>query len=314
MKAELIVQGGSHGFSLAAAMKAHVLRGGYDRLDVAVAYATYQGVCALQRVVQPPPNASRWLLGLDDAITQPAALIHLTAQAGAVVHVAKLAPTRRFHPKLYRLWSSTDPARSLMVVGSGNMTQRGLQENAEAGVRLQAETLAEAQEADQAFLELWHLGHCPDAAELNAYALAHKAAAQARQSTADRKDAPTEPLQDRSADDIIPSGRTVENVIATAVARIAANHPSGVCSFDEARRLIPRMIALTPGDLATSNSQNNAKWIQLLRNIKSNSSGGTASTNFIALGYLEHVPGTGYRVTPAGRALIEAGSYSAAME
>ena len=39
-------------------------------------------------------------------------------------------------------------------------------------------------------------------------------------------------------------------------------------------------------------------WHQIVRNIKSHDGD---DNNYIAMGYLEHIPRTGYRVTAAGR-------------
>lgn len=304
MRVELVAQGGADALSLAAAIAGDCRDKRYDRLDVAVAYATVQGLQALERLINRPITASRWILGLDDAITQPAAIEKLQRNAAATLRLAKLSPARRFHPKLYRLWASADAALSVTVIGSGNMTERGLQANAEAAVVLRSDTAAETQDSAEAFDRLWRLGHAPDAAELAAYRDAYARTASARKQAAEHGDAPPEPAADAQVSDAVPVGRTSENVIALAVCRIAANHPVGVCTYDDARRLVPKMIALTPGDLSQSASQPNAKWVQVLRNIQSNARGGAGSTNFIANGYLEHVPGVGYRVTATGRALL----------
>lgn len=305
MKVQVLAQGGPSGLSLAAAIKQHVRETNYDRLDVAVAYATLQGIHALERILDALPPVSRWLVGLDDAVTQPEALEHLLQQPGAEVRVAKLSPARRFHPKLYRLWDSAHVDCSLLVIGSGNLTQNGLQENAEAGVLLQAESVAEANEGAQTFDELWQLGHTPTSAELQAYRAIYAELADNRKAFTTSGAAPAEPEPVEAVGDAIPTWRTTENVIATAVVRIAAANAEGICSFEEARRRIPLMIALTADDLAKSNSQNNAKWVQRLRNIQSNHDGGPDSTNFIRSGYLEHVPSVGYRITAKGRQMIE---------
>ena len=301
MRVEIVPQGGRDGLSLAAAIKQDCENPLHDRFDAAVAYATAQGVRALDRLLGRTVVQSRWVLGLDDAITQSAAIDMLQQRAGAEVRVVKLSPARRFHPKYYRLWSSTDATRSVTIIGSGNMTERGLQSNAEAAVILRSDTAVDSVATADAFHQFWHLGHTPQHDELERYRVAEQLAAAARRKSAERRDSPGDPSPDQDATEAIPVLRTSENVIARAVCLIAANQFSGICSFEDARRLVPRMVALTPGDLARSNSQQNAKWIQLLRNIQSNSRGGT---NYIASGYLEHVPGIGYRITPAGRALL----------
>jgi len=191
------------------------------------------------------------------------------------------------------------------VIGSGNLTQNGLQDNAEAGVLLEAESVAEARQGAQAFEELWQIGHPPTPAELDEYKALYAELANTRQMISKSGASPPEPLAAQDVEESIPTGRTSENVIAIAVARIASANPDGVCSFVEARRRIPQMIALTADDLSKSNSQNNAKWVQRLRNIQSNHDGGPESTNFISRGLLEHVPSVGYRITEAGRKMLE---------
>ncbi len=305
MKVQLIAQGGPSGVSLAAALKQRVLETGFDRLDIAVAYATLQGVMAMERILESLPPVSRWLVGLDDAVSQPAALEHLLSLPGAELRVAKLSPTRRFHPKLYHFWSSESAHRSLLVVGSGNLTQNGLQDNAEAGVLLEAESLEEAEQAAHTFAELWQLGHAPSRSELEDYRALYEGLAASRQSIVEAGAAPADPLPLDAVEESIPFGRTSESVIATAVARIAAANEDAICSYDEARRRIPLMVALTADDLSKSRSQNNAKWVQRLRNIQSNHDGGPESTNFIRRGYLVHVPGIGYRITQRGRRMLE---------
>jgi hypothetical protein len=299
MRVEVVAQGGASGFSLAAAIKPHMLTSVYDRLDVAVAYATLQGVRALERVLVPWPVQTRWVLGLDDAITQPEAIAYLRTKPGADVRVAKLSPIRRFHPKLYRLWSSASPVRSLLALGSGNMTQRGLQENAEAAVILIAETVADYQLAARAFGELWAMGHGPTAEELANYSEAHAAAAAGRRLNANRGSAPREPEPSAVVGEVIPAKLTGEYILATCVARIAATKPDGVCTFAEARAQIPKMVALTPYDREPSPSQpGRQRWDQRVNNINSNKRSGR---NFVLAGRLVPIKDVGYRITEIGR-------------
>lgn len=307
MKVDLVAQGGPNRFSLSAALKPHVADGRFDRLDVAVAYATLPGVRALKRVLGEWPPLTRWVVGLDDAITQPDAIQYLAELAGAELKLARLSPKRRFHPKLYCFWSSLADDRCVTALGSGNMTQNGLQHNGEAATILRAETKADAEEAKAVWKEMWALGKDWAKFDLAAYQASHSRARVARKMVAGAADAPPEPDPNASVDDIIPETKTSERVIATCVARIAAGSADGICTFDRAREFIPRMIALTRDDLALSISQpNNAKWVQRLRNIQSNSGGGSESTNFIARGLLVHIPDRGYRITSAGRAFVEA--------
>lgn len=74
MKWTLISQGGAGDQTLGKALSESSGTGQFDRLDVAVAYATLPGVKALALAVGGIPQISRWVVGLDDAITQPEAL------------------------------------------------------------------------------------------------------------------------------------------------------------------------------------------------------------------------------------------------
>lgn len=98
-----------------------------------------------------------------------------------------------------------------------------------------------------------------------------------------------------------------ENEIAVAVMRIAASQANGIATFPRAKREVPNLVTLTTQNLAPSTTRNGEPmWHQLLRNIKSHYS---ADTNFIFLGYLQHVRGTGYAITKKGTAFLKANGY-----
>lgn len=304
MKFQLLAQGGAKELSLAAAIKRRVRTASFNRIDVAAAYVTLQGVRALEATLGSKPASSRWVVGLDDAITQPEAIEYLVALAGADLRVAKLSPARRFHPKVYRFLEDGVPGRSLLVVGSGNMTERGLHKNAEGAVLLDAENEGDVKLGLTMFEELWAVGRKLEVGELAAYAERYKKAKQSRKAVEDAGDAPPEPPATAGVAPTIPGDSTKEAVLALAVARIAASQPNGQCSLDLAYDRIPKMVALTAKDYVPYKGQKNPRWVQIVRNIQSNSSNpGPGSTNFIANGYLEHV-GEGYRVTELGRAFV----------
>lgn len=304
MKIQLLAQGGASQRSLVAAIKRRVLSSPFDRIEIAAAYMTLQGIRALETTLGAKPTSSRWVIGLDDAITQPEAIDYLQTLAGADLRVAKLSPARRFHPKVYRFLEGGKPDRSLLVVGSGNMTERGLHKNAEGAVLLDAEDEADVKLGLAMFEELWAVGRKLKAGELAAYAERYKKAKQSRKAIEDAGDAPPEPPAKAEVAVTIPGDSTKEAILALAVARIAASQPNGECSLDLAYDLIPQMVALTAKDYVPYKGQKNPRWVQIVRNIQSNSSNpGPRSTNFIAQGYLEHV-GEGYRITDRGRDFI----------
>jgi hypothetical protein len=93
--------------------------------------------------------------------------------------------------------------------------------------------------------------------------------------------------------------RVTETDVATAILRIAAGQRNGVCTFNQARALIPGMLTLSADDLTRSKTRRREPmWHQQIRNIQSHYQ---SDDNFIALGYLQHVSRTGYSITPSGR-------------
>ena len=200
MKTTLIGQGGAGGATLAAALTAVTDDNKFDRLDVAVAYATFQGVKTLTNALGGLPPVSRWVVGLDDAITQPEAIEHLMKLDGAEIRLAALAPKRRFHPKIYRLWSSTQPELCVLALGSGNMTQNGLRYNGEASALLASESAEEAKSLEEVWLEMWGLGVEVTELALNTYKAKHSAAKKERKKIAALGVAPPEPDADALAE------------------------------------------------------------------------------------------------------------------
>lgn len=98
---------------------------------------------------------------------------------------------------------------------------------------------------------------------------------------------------------------TSEHVISAATLKIAAAHPNGVATFKRLRSDIPKHISLTKSDLAPSSTRGGEPmWHQIVRNIKSHDK---VEGNYIAEGWLEHVPRSGYRITPAGRVRLASG-------
>ena len=98
-------------------------------------------------------------------------------------------------------------------------------------------------------------------------------------------------------------GRTTEFDMSVAVLRHLNAQPNGVAGLNELRAAIPNHIMLTVGDMEFSTTRPGERlWEQLLRNIQSHKK---TSTNFIRLGYLEHVPGGGYRITEKGRDFVK---------
>ena len=97
-------------------------------------------------------------------------------------------------------------------------------------------------------------------------------------------------------------GRTTEFEMSVAVLRYLHHQPDGEASQEELRAAIPHYIDLTDGDMEDSPSRpGEQRWEQIMRNIQSHY---VSPNNFINLGYLEHVPGGGLRITPEGYEFI----------
>jgi len=212
MKTSLVLQGVAGGLTLEGGLKAAASSAAFDRLDVAVAYATKQGIRALEIALGKFPNTSRWVVGLDDAITQPEAIEYLMQLKGAQVRLAALAPGKRFHPKLYCLSSSTDAALCISAIGSGNMTLNGLRRNGETAVLLDAESVAEADLLKEQWTAMWSLGTAATQNALGAYRDKYKQASTARKKIIDLGVAPPEP----PADAPVPALSTFTGQPATA--------------------------------------------------------------------------------------------------
>lgn len=98
---------------------------------------------------------------------------------------------------------------------------------------------------------------------------------------------------------------TTEYEFAKAALRIAASQPNGIASHRRLRAEIPNLIKLTAADLdASLTRKKEPMWHQIVRNIKSHYKD---AGNFIAEGFLEHVPRVGYKITTKGAALLTSG-------
>ena len=195
MKQKIVLQGlAPNGGSLFDELKHWASQNVFDRLDVAVAYATLDGVKALYEALNGIPVQTRWVVGLDDAVTQPGAIERIKAFDGSRLKVISFASqNRRFHPKFYRLWSSTDAALSYLVVGSGNLTSYGLKRNGEAFSILEAESDLDVIEHDAAWDMLEAASIEPTDAIIADYKTKYAKAKDARKQIADAGAAPSEP-------------------------------------------------------------------------------------------------------------------------
>lgn len=188
-----------------------------DRLDVAVAYATTSGIPHLMDAIGGEVPVSRWVIGIDDAVSQPAAIEQINEIPGAEIRLASRGPRNRFHPKIYQLWSSNHPEICISYVGSGNFTSNGLQRNAEAGVVLIAESAEETEAIRGQWQSFWDLGYPLTPLSLERYREAYDAVRIVRAAT--DKTVREEILDDASVThilDIAPEGLVFDGTPQTA--------------------------------------------------------------------------------------------------
>lgn len=198
MKWRLIAQGKPDALTLWDAFAEEISNNQFNHLDVAVAYATLQGVKALEMALGGMKQSSRWVVGLDDAISQPEAIEYLLTLQGAQVRVASMLPGKRFHAKLYCSWSTEHKDKCVTAIGSGNMTLNGLVHNAETAVLLTAETREEAIELKKQWRAMWNLGNKAKQDTIDSYRNIYKAARKQRKKIAALGVAPREPKPNAS--------------------------------------------------------------------------------------------------------------------
>lgn len=118
------------------------LDGEVQNLRVGMAYATAAGLDIFRTTTDSfvPHSDQQWLVSIDQGITQPRALRSLLEHPQSEVRVAggqealrsgDLSTSSKFHPKMF--WFDRDGVHDLLM-GSANLTQRGLHSNWEAGM------------------------------------------------------------------------------------------------------------------------------------------------------------------------------------
>ncbi len=145
--------------------------GKYEEALISVAYMTIAGVRSLLSGFSPlPPPRTKWLIGLDDFVTQPGALDVIFAIPGAEVRVISYSSLGvRFHPKVYILQKQSAPKIGFTIVGSANLTAQALAGNGEASAIFQYENAADFLQVREMWDALWSQGHKPTTKELVAY-------------------------------------------------------------------------------------------------------------------------------------------------
>lgn len=117
--------------------------GDYENIDIAVAYASTEGVRLLERALAGPSwteARKRFLVSLDFGFTQPEALARLSELSNTEVRIpngrevlgsAVLRPQTAFHAKVFSFGVEQYPHLRALVVGSANLTASALSTGAE---------------------------------------------------------------------------------------------------------------------------------------------------------------------------------------
>jgi HKD family nuclease len=173
MKVEVLTQGPatSSTGSVQSLLASQIGNGQLDIARVATAYATVSGVRALLDAFEEHGlTSSRWLLGLDDAVTQPGAIDLLMSLENAEVRVATCEDRGfRFHPKFFVFGKRENSKKLLAIIGSANLTASAFWGNAEAVAILESQSDGDRSMLNSAWSALWAQGHAPSQAELESY-------------------------------------------------------------------------------------------------------------------------------------------------
>lgn len=144
----------------------------WGRMSVAVAYSSLAGVASLCNIVRNanPDIAFRWLLGLDDYVTQPAAIDFCCSVSNTDVRIysSTIAKTR-FHPKVFLFDTLGNKTDSAIIVGSANLTFAALKKNCEAVAIMNAQNATDTAIMRSRYELLWSLGTKPTKAVLDEY-------------------------------------------------------------------------------------------------------------------------------------------------
>lgn len=131
----------------------------YKRISACAAYATYKGTTLVRSLLSGQDEIQyRWLIGLDDAFTEPEALRIAMNTNGAETRFAELQPKgKRFHPKAYLL-DSNEQGTATLIIGSCNLTEAALTTNCEVYAACYANTHSEVEHLRAYWEMLWQTG------------------------------------------------------------------------------------------------------------------------------------------------------------
>lgn len=130
----------------------------YTRISACAAYASFQGVVLARALLaNETTSAFRWLVGLDDCITDPQAIRVTAGIHNSETRIVPVTTGRRFHVKAYLLDLSPS-AHATLIIGSANLTKAALTKNFEGYVLLRATTKDEVSRFQSYWDSFWQLG------------------------------------------------------------------------------------------------------------------------------------------------------------
>lgn len=174
----LIQKDASRKASIKSLLGRELLNRQYNEVCAAMAYVTVAGLRDVLGLLASPPARTQWVIGLDDALSQPGAIELCLTLESSEVRVASLEQEgRRFHPKVLYLLDQAHPFRSFMMIGSANLTKKALAGNAESVVVLHAESPSDRRELDSLWTDAWQLGRRLRSGELLDYKTRYAASA-----------------------------------------------------------------------------------------------------------------------------------------
>lgn len=174
------------GFIPLAARESHPLRAAWqavqpDLLRVAAAFSTETGAVEFRKIIGAAPFDAidkKWLIGIQEGITQPDALRRLGSFAGSEVRVpfgadvlasSTLRAPTFFHPKVY-YFENTSTGSVQLLSSSANLTFRGLRSSVEQFLSWSGgNTDPEADRFGRWWDDIWQLADPADDAFIDAY-------------------------------------------------------------------------------------------------------------------------------------------------
>jgi HKD family nuclease len=160
MKCALIAQvSGIREGAIAESIRSAVLSVEADEVFVASAYVTAYGLSDfLSYLGDYSTMKFRFLIGLDDSISQPYAISHAAKCGASIVRIASSSGSgTRFHPKMF-IFRNSSSGKTCCISGSANLTRAALHKNTENVVVLWTTNKEEDVSIEAHFHNFWKSG------------------------------------------------------------------------------------------------------------------------------------------------------------